>query len=72
MPLFPPGSVCVQAVKIMCMVLVIWGVMWCLGLLPGQQDPKLIEERMLQILQAQEQAAAQQQQQQAGHGGEEL
>eukprot|EP00878_Enallax_costatus_P019627 GHUV01020710.1.p1 GENE.GHUV01020710.1~~GHUV01020710.1.p1 ORF type:complete len:588 (+),score=250.78 GHUV01020710.1:697-2460(+) len=59
-----------QAVKIMCMVLLIWGVMWCLGLLPGQGDPVELERRMLAAMQArqgQEDPAAQQGVEDAGH-----
>eukprot|EP00775_Hariotina_reticulata_P003819 gene3819-4077_t len=46
-----------QAVKIKAMVCVLWGIMWCLGLLPGQQDPTELEQRMQRLLQAQQQQA---------------
>ena len=52
-----------QAVKIMGMVLLIWGVMWCMGVLPGQGDPVELERRMaaaMQARQAQEPPAVQQ------------
>lgn len=55
-----------QAVKIMCMVFVLWGVMWCFGLMPYQQDPLLLEQRMQQMAQARQQ---QQQQGVAAGGG---
>ncbi|WIA41974.1 hypothetical protein OEZ86_009277 [Tetradesmus obliquus] len=55
-----------QAVKIMCMVFVLWGVMWCFGLMPYQQDPLLLEQRMQQMAQARQQ---QQQQQGVAAGG---
>jgi len=41
----------------MAMVCVLWGIMWCLGLLPGQQDPTELEQRMQRLLQAQQQQA---------------
>jgi hypothetical protein len=43
-----------QAVKIMCMVFAMWGVMWCFGLMPYQQDPQLLQQRMQQMAQAQQ------------------
>lgn len=39
---------CMQAVKIMLMLTAFMGVMWCLGLLPSQQDPQLLEARIQQ------------------------
>jgi hypothetical protein len=57
-----------QAVKIMCMVFALWGVMWCFGLTPYQQDPQLLEQRMQQMMQARQQQ--QQQQGMAAGGGQ--
>lgn len=68
-------SSCTQAVKIMLMLTAFMGVMWCLGLLPSQQEGNL-EARMQQVAQQQQQqeAAVQQQllQQHGEVGHEEL
>jgi hypothetical protein len=63
------GLIILQAVKIMCMVFVLWGIMWCLGLMPYQQDPQLLEQRMQQMMQAKQQQQQQQQQQGVSPGG---
>jgi hypothetical protein len=52
--------VSLQAVKIMCMVFAMWGVMWCLGLMPYQQNTQLLQQRMQQMAQAQQQQPQQQ------------
>lgn len=39
----------------MGIVCLIWGVMWCLGLLPGQQDTAELERRLAEAVQNQEQ-----------------
>jgi hypothetical protein len=44
---------CTQAVKIMLMLTAFMGVMWCLGLLPSQQQGNL-EARMQQVAQQQQ------------------
>lgn len=44
-----------QAVKIMAAVCLIWGVMWCLGILPGQQDVADMEQRLMKAVQQKEQ-----------------
>jgi hypothetical protein len=56
-----------QAVKIMCMVFAMWGVMWCFGLTPYQQDPQLLQQRMQQMAQARQ---AQQDQGMAASAGQ--
>eukprot|EP00879_Flechtneria_rotunda_P015925 GHRR01016654.1.p1 GENE.GHRR01016654.1~~GHRR01016654.1.p1 ORF type:complete len:602 (+),score=264.49 GHRR01016654.1:428-2233(+) len=45
-----------QAAKIMCMLFVMWGIMWAFGLMPWQQDAPVMEGRLQQALRAQQEA----------------
>lgn len=51
-----------QAAKIIMMLCVFWGIMWCLGLTPWQIDPAALEQRLQGAAQQQQAAAA------AAHG----
>jgi hypothetical protein len=38
-----------QAIKSLLIIGALYGVLWWLGLLPGQQDPALLQQRLEQM-----------------------